>query len=224
MVRHSVRRGIQHPSRAAKRQQPRDKMDRDFKNGIIRVGDGRGFLVASVRWAEPLVITAAHCLPHLPPPHTLSRAEERTYLQILGPLSKNAPTIAAECLFVDPVADVAVLAAPDSQAFSREYEKYDALTVERPTFRVTTPQYLVNVSLLNVRGEWERCQVPAVAVPFTRHLSLIGNEAAYAPETSGSPILTDDWSAIGIVCCGNHGNPALALCLPMWLLREMVAL
>jgi putative ABC transport system substrate-binding protein len=56
---------------------------------VIRVGDGRGFVVEGER--ERFVITAAHCLPHLPPCHPAAYEEELTYQALLGPLG-NSPT------------------------------------------------------------------------------------------------------------------------------------
>jgi hypothetical protein len=100
-------------------------------NCVVRVGDGRGFIIEHCvkvrplprlrnrrlpmrKWAaRRLVITAAHCLPKLPPACTTSYTHERTYQNLLGTLGGNA-TVWAECLFVDPVADIAVLGAPDS--------------------------------------------------------------------------------------------------------------
>jgi hypothetical protein len=66
---------------------------------IVKVGDGRGFVVQGAR-ERRYVITAAHCLPHLPPAFGHSYLEERTYPRLLGPLA-DEPTIWAECLFVD---------------------------------------------------------------------------------------------------------------------------
>jgi hypothetical protein len=80
---------------------------------VIRVGDGRGFVVERAR--QRLVLTAAHCLPHLPPANPMSHTEERTYEALLGPLGAE-PTVWAECLFADPVADIAILDGPDNQA------------------------------------------------------------------------------------------------------------
>ena len=37
------------------------------------------------------------------------------------------PAIAAECLFVDPISDLAVLGPPDNQGLSAEYEAYEKL-------------------------------------------------------------------------------------------------
>jgi hypothetical protein len=78
---------------------------------VVRVGDGRGFVVE--HRGKRLVLTAAHCLPRdedgnviMPPPHPWSYLPERTYPKLLGLLGAE-PTFWAECLFVNPVADIA---------------------------------------------------------------------------------------------------------------------
>lgn len=97
-------------------------------SSIVTVGDGRGFVVEasivqlmhdfktrewrSLKRSQSYIITAAHCLPHLPPCHGASYVQERTYPNLVGPLGE-APTVAVECLFVNPVADIAVLGKPD---------------------------------------------------------------------------------------------------------------
>ena len=100
--------------------------DKAFR-AVLRVREGRGFVVASKlqRW-ERLVITARHCLPRLPPSHTGSYLEGRTNKRLLGPPDAE-PTVWAECLFVDPISDLAVLGAPDSQALCKEYEPRRAM-------------------------------------------------------------------------------------------------
>jgi hypothetical protein len=82
-------------------------------NAVITVGDGRGFVVEGERETR-LIITAAHCLPSFPLCHGASYLEERTYQALLGPLGEK-PTVWTECLFVDPIADIAVLGQPDNQ-------------------------------------------------------------------------------------------------------------
>src|SRR4051794_12052161 len=91
---------------------------------ILRVGGGRGFVID--KDGARFVITAAHCLTvpvtvygdtaskgaTLPPAHGGSFSAERTYPRLLGPLAAK-PLIPAECLFVDPVADLAVLGSVD---------------------------------------------------------------------------------------------------------------
>jgi hypothetical protein len=91
------------------------KNARALMTSIIRVGKGRGFVVEDAeRFArfgfrgDCLVVTAAHCLPFFPPCHSCSYLHERTYKALLGPLGQK-PTVWAECLFADPIGDIAVL-------------------------------------------------------------------------------------------------------------------
>jgi hypothetical protein len=51
---------------------------------VIRVGDGRGFMVERQR--QRFVLTAAHCLPRLPPAHPMPDTKKCTYEALLGPL------------------------------------------------------------------------------------------------------------------------------------------
>ena len=83
---------------------------------VVTVGGGRGFIVEG-SYEQRYIITAAHCLPDLPEAFP---GEQATYRDLAGPL--------VECVFVDPVADLAVLAAPDGQVFFEEAEMYEALT------------------------------------------------------------------------------------------------
>ena len=48
-----------------------------LKSGVITVGHGRGFVVEGA--GERLVITAAHCLPSLPPAGPSFGPEARTF-------------------------------------------------------------------------------------------------------------------------------------------------
>jgi hypothetical protein len=95
----------------------------DWTRSLVRVGDGRGFVVEVDR--QRLVITAGHCLPKLPPPHA-SYTDELTYAKLLGTLGAK-PRVWCECLFVDPVSDLAVLSTPDGQELYDEATAYDAL-------------------------------------------------------------------------------------------------
>ena len=69
------------------------------------------------------VITAAHCLPHLPPALSFSSSSECTYRALLGPLG-HEPFLSAECVFVDPIADIAVLGSPDTDTFDTEADRF----------------------------------------------------------------------------------------------------
>lgn len=84
---------------------------------VITVGAGRGFVMGTTNiFRERVIVTAAHCLPQLPPPNAMAFTEERTYPDLLGPLHDSS-NVSAECLFVDPVADIAILGGADNQTF-----------------------------------------------------------------------------------------------------------
>ncbi len=107
---------------------------------VVKVGDGRGFVIKyRVSILLPtkrlfiehrVVVTAAHCLPKLPPACAASFAYERTYANLLGRLNDREGSVWAECLFADPVADIAVLGNPDDQELGDEADAYDQL-IER---------------------------------------------------------------------------------------------
>jgi hypothetical protein len=109
-----------------------------MSDAIIKVGDGRGFVVTQQRYAggvERIIITAAHCLPHVPPCHPARYIEEETYQHLLGPLEGEC-SVWARCLFVDPVADIAVLGSPDGQDLYDQANAYDRLVDDVTPFTV----------------------------------------------------------------------------------------
>jgi hypothetical protein len=65
-------------------------------NAVVRVGDGRGFVVEDkTMYHRRLIITAAHCLPGaldgtFPVAHPASDVSKRTYQSLLGPLGGEA--------------------------------------------------------------------------------------------------------------------------------------
>jgi hypothetical protein len=196
------------------------------------------------------VITAAHCLPFFPPCHGASYLEERTYKALLGPLGAE-PTIWAECLFADPIADIAVLGSADNQELSDEADAYSELTegvrplsigepvwqegrahISRAIPSLGIPEqrfvlyYEAPAWLLSRDSRWFRCVV--------RHnggmLMIVDPTEGIVGGMSGSPILTDDGLAVGIVCLSGGTsevhtaggpNPRLLYNLPGWLLRQL---
>jgi hypothetical protein len=60
----------------------------DRTDAVVRVGKGgRGFVVADD--SRRYVVTAAHCLPRMPPAHAAAYTSERTFGKLLGPLGKR---------------------------------------------------------------------------------------------------------------------------------------
>jgi hypothetical protein len=100
-------------------------IDTRWLQSVIKVGGGRGFVMADGQ-ENLVIVTAAYCLPHLPPADAMSYTEERTYEGLLGRLGDEL-SISAQVLFVDPVTDIAILGTPDNQEMWEQAEAYDAL-------------------------------------------------------------------------------------------------
>ena len=197
------------------------------KRAVVTVGEGRGFIVEATLYDLPrrLILTAAHCLPGLPPTHPASYQKERTFAKLLGRLGDKEPKVWAECLFADPVADIAVLTTPDGQEFYDEAEAYDELTEGAAALRIVDAPQEGPGWLLTLDGRWVVCTVHHSGGPlwiFDAAEPIIGG-------MSGSPILDADGAAIGVVSCagGISGepqtesgpNPRLMGNLPGFLLR-----
>jgi len=68
----------------------------DAKRAVISVGKGRGFIIETTlhnRFPVRLIVTAAHCLPHLPPALAIAGSEERTYAGLLSRLDEREPKV-----------------------------------------------------------------------------------------------------------------------------------
>jgi len=213
-------------------------------DSIVTVGDGRGFVV-TVRstslfpyqgewYSRPnprsLIITAAHCLPHFPPCHGASYTDERAYPDLIGPLGE-APSVSAECVFVDPIADIAVLAEPDGQALPDEHSAFISLIEPIPAMRMQDPkQNVCPAWLLSLDRQWISCQVEHTGGSwYIRNAALPGIQGGM----SGSWILNEGrTAAIGVVCIGQQSgeisteggpNPRLAVNLPAWMAPRRAA-
>jgi hypothetical protein len=174
----------------------------DLASSVVRVGDGRGFVPAARR--GNYVITAAHVLPSFPPAHLFFFPEENTYKRLIGPL-KAEPTIAAACVFVDPVADLAVLGPPDNQTFGDEADLYEEFTAALPPFAITSPapsglwrgqdfdrsvRYFrsnpapADAYVLSLAGKWKACKTSHFGGPL-----LIEPGNLIKGGMSGSPVV-----------------------------------
>jgi hypothetical protein len=209
---------------------------------VVRVGGGRGFIIAQgdktiAEGGKGYVITAAHCLPSVPAPHLARYLKEETYRRLLGPLGAK-PSVTATCVFVDPIADIAVLGPPDYEALSREYDQYQAFLAALPPFDITAPpprprlrmpafddeeppafRRLGEVSfpgrVMSLEGQWIDCNVRRLGGPF-----LIEPEELVKSGMSGSPLISPTGAALGVVSTSNWAA-VLADGLPGWLLRAL---
>jgi hypothetical protein len=197
----------------------------DPQKSLVRVGDGRGFVIqARERFRERYVVTAAHCLPTIPEP--LMRGEwDETFQDVLGPLG-GAPTVWVECLYVDPISDIAVLGKPDDQSLFTQAEAYDVLTEGLVPLRVgDIAPAKAPIRLVALDGRLIDC----TAHHQGGRLLIETAPDDIAPGMSGSPVLSRAGVAIGIVSLSsgtehqqNQGiSPRLIVNLPGWLLLKL---
>lgn len=198
-------------------------------DAVVQISTGgRGFLVGS---RARFVITASHCLPRLPAPDPGAYLAQRTFEALLGPLGASCD-VWAECVYVDPVADLAVLAAPDAKHFAMEAKNYEFLVAGRTPLRIAAlplerkgnaamPEAAAWEGpgrLFSLDGQWFECRLRA-----TRRSLWIGDRAqAIAGGMSGSPVADADGSVVGVLCT-TAANPILVQHLPCWLLDEIGA-
>jgi Trypsin-like peptidase domain len=182
------------------------------KCAVIRVMDGRGFVVRMTGDVR-LVITAAHCLTPCEPPAAYCSvdAAPADYYSI-GSLGFEA---SAECLFCDLVGDIAALGKPGD---AEEAVRYVTLTMTA-SLQISRPRTnQFPARLLSLDGRWLECEAR-----YDGRILRIGKGAEHVrPCMSGSPIITDKGSAVGVVCasaptaCGS----SIAHGLPGWLVAK----
>ena len=103
-----------------------------------------------------------------------------------------------ECVFADPIADVAVLGPPDSQSVLEPYEGYLCLTLSTipmaigdiAAYETPTPARLIGLD-----GQFIGCTVQH----FGGQLLIEDTTEAIKPGMSGSPLLDATGAAIGVL-------------------------
>ncbi len=214
---------------------------------VVKVGEGRGFIIEyrvktpPVKFPHGLkplrfvkhraVVTAAHCLPKLPPAHAGAFRSEKTYKNLLGSLDGSKKDIQAECLFADPIADIAVLGCPDEQELGDKADAYHALIEDAPVLRIGEARS-GRGWVLTLDRRWIPSTLKLFQGMWGHYLETDPTEAGQ----SGSPILSSAGLAVGVVVIGGEAvslstgvrkneragpQPILTHNLPGWLLREV---
>lgn len=207
-------------------------------NSVITVDKGRGFIIEHRalfdfgggfrRLRRKLVVTASHCLPH-PPKMPCYSYKETTYAKLLGPTGEE-PSVWAECLFFDPVSDLAILGEPDNQVLGEESDEYARLVEGRKPLTIAAPGTGVGYMLALDGVSWQ-------PTPLIVHENIWGTSlstGATLAGQSGSPIVDSRGGAVAVVSVGtevlNGGNrtpvnsgpqPILKLRLPSWVLKTV---
>lgn len=216
-------------------------------NSVVRVGGGRGFVIVyrakvppmkhipglrAARFVERrLIVTAAHCLALSIPCHSAAYSKDRMCPR-LGTLDGKKKKIWGECLFVDPIADIAVLGEPDGQELPEQAEAYDDLTGNACAIPIGAAAKGGRGWILSLAGRWVRTTVDIFSGSYGGCLSVVRTE----PGMSGSPILNDGGQAVGIIAVGTMVNskidkiekvgpqPILARDLPCWLVDSFLGI
>jgi S1-C subfamily serine protease len=203
-------------------------MEPSFEKGILSVGEGRGFVVESLRRSRRYVVTCAHCLPSGQELHGqgFSSAVDRTFFGLLH-LPGEQTTAAAECLFVDPISDVAVLGAPDHQDLTEEYRKFLRLMESVIPLTIANVTGETSAWLLSLEGEWFTCKVER----DNQKLWLSDPAQPIAGNMSGSPIVNNEGAAIGVLGSADLGSSDihnislqtfLPQAIPLWLAIDIL--
>lgn len=178
---------------------------------VVTVGSGRGAIIRGP--SIKLIVTAAHCLPRIP-----RSSLSTSFTRLLGRLD-GEPSIGADCLFVDPIADIAILGPDEPDSYFEFIEPLSCLEISRA-------KEGTHARLLSLKNKWFKCVVRNSAGP----LWLERAELPILDGMSGSPILSEDGRAFGLVngsgtaknSTAGGGHPQLVECLPGWLLRGMI--
>jgi len=197
-----------------------------WTSAVLKLGHGRGFVV-SYGEDERAIITAAHCLPTdkagqllLPPTPKMSDHEERIYPFLLARIGGAEAIVEAQCLFVDPIADIAVLGPPGEEGSDRFNAYQKVVNDARPLVIIDAPDRGPG-RILALDGRWVEIEVQRCGYTL-----IAQSREFFAPGVSGSPILSAGGNAIGVACSGKEiGDDAasgtvLVDCLPGRFLRR----
>jgi hypothetical protein len=211
-----------------------------MKGSVLTVDKGRGFIIEHrtlfdfgngvQRLRRKLVVTASHCLPH-PPVMPCYSCQETSYPNLLAPLGEE-PSLWADCLFFDPVSDLAILGEPDNQQLGEESDAYGRLVDGRKPFTIAAPDTGEGYMLALDGVSWQ-------PTPLNVHVTMWGtglSTGATLAGQSGSPIVDATGRAVALVSIGSEQvdlssgdrtpkdagpQPILKNSLPVWLLKTM---
>jgi hypothetical protein len=207
------------PALEAERAKRGRKTDDEWSGAVIAVGSGHGFVGQGTY--DRFVITAAHCLPRLPPCNVSEYDRECLYPTLLGPPGSQQ-TVGAACCFADPISDIAVLRVPNGIECAVEFDQYLQLTDAATPLSIAEPSEASLGWILLPDGSWSSHVVRSAS---GRLLIIVLDEILV--EMSGVPIISDQGTAIGVFCPDPErkvlraSHPALIGALPTHLLRVL---
>ena len=178
------------------------------------------------------VVTAAHCLGKLPEAYAARDYFEAAQQDFLGPLG-GPRDVWAECVFMDPIADIAVFGTPDNQELSKQAQAYETLTEQATPFLIGRLDFSrrrkgSRKASFTVEGVRRDIVLPPSSLreaeSEAQMLSLDGEwfkcrvrsmgrslwfdqaEQPIIGGMSGSPIVLPDGGAVGVVCVSEDSH------------------
>jgi len=121
------------------------------------------------------------------------------YENLLGTLDQAKTGVWTECLFVDPIADIAVLGCPEDQELGDEADAYYELTDNSPLLRIGNARS-GRGWVLSLDGQWVRTTMMVFSGIYGSSLSIDPTKSGM----SGSPVLNDAGRALGVVVLGDR--------------------
>ena len=167
------------------------KSANEWNDAIIAVGTGYGCVVQGAQ--DRFVVTAAHCLPELPPCDSGNVDRRSYYPALLGPPG-GQKCVAAACGFADPISGIAVLGLPNGIESPEEFDQYAKLAETATPLSIAEPPPVGLVWIPSPSGEWQSY----VAISKGENL-LISLDNSFVGMT-GAPIVSDNGTAVGVVC------------------------
>ena len=195
----------------------------DPTKAVLKVGGGRGFVVKLGRRDRPLVLTAAHCLPFIPPPHLASYLAERTS-KICLVRSRIRRQCGLNVYSLTRFSTSPSSNSPDNQGLYEQAEAFEELIAATKPLRIAdaprqerhrvgqirdirTPGHVLG-RVLSLKGTWIECAI-------TRRAALLSIDPpdVIVGGMSGSPVISPEGRAIGLISTDNW-CPVLKDCLP----------
>jgi hypothetical protein len=205
------------PALEAERAKRARKTDPEWNGAVIAVGSGHGFVAQGTY--DRFVITAAHCLPRLPHCDVGEYDRECLYPHLLGPPG-GPQAVGAACCFADPISDIAVLRVPNGIEYAVEFGQFVQLTDAATPLSIAEPPEASLGWIPSPEGSWSSHVVCLAG----GRLLIIGLDDILVA-MSGVPIISDQGTAIGVLCPDPQrkvlraSHPGLVGSLPTHLLR-----
>lgn len=194
-----------------------DEIRNRIEKAMIRLKTGgQGVVVPG-----NMILTAAHCLT----------AGELAFMgvqdQPLQEIDCSGNKIMAQIYTVEPMRDIAVLGAPDSQIFARE-----CLAFEKAIKRIEPVEIMIDDFELPDEIPFEICSHERTWIKGTAQQGydceaslLITATCEIKGGTSGGPVVDQEGRLLGVVSTFSKGIGEISLphlALPVWIVRQIL--